>query len=128
MKKPLLTSLSLALLFLIVYGGTNWLASIRHNIPSIYLDWEHHIPFIPLMIIPYMSIDLFFLAAPFLCRDDAELKALWKQIAAAILICGAFFLLFPLKFAFTRPIVAGWLGLIFNNFRLLDQPYNQFPS
>jgi hypothetical protein len=38
------------------------------------------------------------------------------------------FLLFPLKFAFDRPHVDGPLGVIFNNFRLLDQPFNQFPS
>ncbi len=38
------------------------------------------------------------------------------------------FLIFPLRFAFPRPAVAGILGAIFDRFRLFDQPFNQFPS
>jgi protein-tyrosine phosphatase len=80
------------------------------------------------MIVPYMSIDLLFVAAPFLCRDDRELAAFSKRIAAAILIGGACFLLFPLRFAFERPHADGWLGAFFDWFRGMDQPYNLLPS
>jgi hypothetical protein len=34
----------------------------------------------------------------------------------------------PLRFAFDRPHADGLLGWAFDNFRLLDQPFNQFPS
>ncbi|HSZ54776.1 MAG TPA: dual specificity protein phosphatase family protein [Tepidisphaeraceae bacterium] len=122
------TSAALCGLFLLVYGTSNWLTSFRHNVGSFYFAWERHIPFVPLTILPYMSIDLFFIAAPFVCRDERELRTLTRRIVAAILTCGAFFLLMPLRFAFERPHVDGPLGIIFNNFRLLDRPYNQFPS
>jgi membrane-associated phospholipid phosphatase len=122
------TSAALCGLFLIVYGTTNWLSSFRPNVGSFYFGWERHIPFVPLMIVPYMSIDLFFIAGPFVCRDEREMKALSRQIVTAILVCGTFFLLMPLRFAFDRPHVDGPLGIIFNNFRMLDRPYNQFPS
>ena len=74
------------------------------------------------------SIDLFFIAAPFLCKTDAELRALSNRIILAILIAGLFFLLFPLRFAFDRPPVTGWLAPIFNNFRTMDKPFNLVPS
>jgi protein-tyrosine phosphatase/membrane-associated phospholipid phosphatase len=80
------------------------------------------------MIIPYMSIDLFFVAAPFLCRSEQELYTLAKRITFAILMAGACFLLFPLRFAFERPPASGWLGVVFNAFRGFDQPFNLLPS
>jgi membrane-associated phospholipid phosphatase len=122
------TSALLSLLFLVVYGSCNWLTALRHDVGSFYFAWERHIPFVPAMILPYMSIDLFFIAAPFLCRDDGQRRMLANRITAAILIAGVCFLLFPLRFAFDRPQVDGWLGAIFDSFRSLDQPFNQFPS
>lgn len=121
-------SLLLSLLFLVVYGGCNWITSLRSNVGSFHLQWEQHIPFLPLMIVSYMSIDLFFIAAPFLCRDDTERRVLSNRIVAAILIAGVCFLLFPLRFGFARPVVDGILGLIFNTFQNLDKPFNEFPS
>src|SRR5437667_7176610 len=116
--KAATTSLFLCLVFLAVYGITNSLAALRHNVGTFYFEWDRHIPFIPAMIVPYMSIDLFFIAAPFLCRDDRERRTLSRRIVAAILIAGGCFLLFPLRFGFPRPHVDGGLGLVFNNFRL----------
>ena len=97
------TSALLSFLWLIVYGTTNWLSSIRQNVGTLYFEWERHIPFVPWMIIPYMSIDLFFITAPFLCRSDEELRTLRNRITFGILLAGACFLLFPLRFAFDRP-------------------------
>ena len=122
------TSAALCALFLVVYGGTNWFTGFRQHVPSVYFEWERHIPFVPLMILPYMSIDLFFIVSPFIVGTDRERRTLASRITAAILIAGGCFLLFPLKFAFARPHVTGPLGLIFNNFRTLDLPFNQFPS
>ena len=80
------------------------------------------------MIVPYLSIDLFFVTAPFLCRDERELAVLSKRIVAATLIAGICFLLFPLRFAFERPHASGWLGSAFDWFRGMDLPYNLRPS
>jgi protein-tyrosine phosphatase/membrane-associated phospholipid phosphatase len=123
-----LVSLLLSVLFLVVYSTTNWISSRRADVGMIYFEWEMLIPFVPLMIIPYMSIDLFFVAAPFLCRSDAELRTLAKRISLAIMVAGVCFLLFPLKIAFKQPAVAGWLGQIFNSFHNFDRPYNLLPS
>jgi protein-tyrosine phosphatase len=126
--KAVAASAALSALFLIVYGWTNWFTAQRSDLPTLFFEWERLIPFVPLMIVPYMSIDLFFVAAPFLCRDDRELATLSKRIAAAILVGGLCFLLFPLRFAFERPHASGWLGAFFDWFRGMDQPYNLLPS
>jgi protein-tyrosine phosphatase/membrane-associated phospholipid phosphatase len=85
-------------------------------------------PFVPFFILPYMSIDLFFVVGPFLCRTDRELSILAKRIAAAIIVAGICFLLFPLRFAFPRPHADGWLGALFDWFRGMDAPCNLLPS
>ena len=126
--KALGASVGLSALVLSVSGWCNWFTSQRSDVGTLFFEWERLIPFVPLMIAPYMSIDLFFVAAPFLCRSDRELATFSKRIAAAILVAGLCFLLFPLRFAFERPQADGWLGALFDWFRTLDQPYNLLPS
>jgi protein-tyrosine phosphatase/membrane-associated phospholipid phosphatase len=126
--KALAISVGLSVLFLIVYGWCNWITAQRHDVGTLVFAWERFIPFVPLMIVPYMSIDLFFVAAPFLCRTDSELATFSKRILAAIVVAGICFLLFPLRFAFERPSASGWLGAVFDWFRAMDQPHNLLPS
>ena len=126
--KALGTSVGLSVLFVVVYGWCNWITAQRHDVGTLYFEWERFIPFVPLMIVPYLSIDLFFVAAPFLCRSERELATFSKRIVAAIVVAGICFLLFPLRFAFERPHASGWLGAVFDWFRGMDQPYNLLPS
>ena len=121
-------SVGLSALFVVVYGWCNWITAQRHDVGTFYFEWERFIPFVPLMIVPYLSIDLFFVAAPFLCRSERELATFSKRIVAAIVVAGICFLLFPLRFAFERPHASGWLGAAFDWFRGMDQPYNLLPS
>jgi len=83
---------------------------------------------VPLLIGPYLSIDLFFVAAPFLCRSGRELAAFTKRIAVVILVAGISFLALPLRFAYARPETDGLLGALFDWFRTMDAPHNLFPS
>jgi membrane-associated phospholipid phosphatase len=127
-RRAALTSALLSVLFLVVYGGTNWLTTLRSDVGVWYADWELAIPFVPLFIIPYMSIDLFFVAAPFLCDSQAELRTFAKRVTFVILVAGMFFLVMPLRLGFPREPVDGWAGVIFNTFRTMDAPHNLFPS
>jgi membrane-associated phospholipid phosphatase len=127
-SRALVVSIGLSALFLIVYGGCNWITARRANVGTLYFEWERAIPFVPFFILPYMSIDIFFVGAPFLCRTDRELSTFAKRIAAAIILAGICFLGFPLRFAFPRPHADGWLGAIFDWFRGMDSPFNLLPS
>src|SRR5205085_3176451 len=121
-------SAALSVLFLVVYGGCNWFTAHRSHVGSFYFEWEHRVPFVGFLIPAYLSLDLFFIGAPFLCPTNDELRVLSKRIAAAILIAGICFLLWPLRFAFPRPAAPGSLRLVFDWFRHIDAPYNLFPS
>ena len=121
-------SAALSLLFLVVYGGCSWITAHRSDVGTWYYQWERFIPFVPLMIIPYMSIDLFFVGGPFLCQSRYELSVLAQRITFVILVAGGFFLLVPLHLAVARPQASGWTGAIFRFLHAFDQPYNLVPS
>ncbi len=118
--------------FMIVYGWCNNFTHARYlageHIPSFYFDWEKRIPLIPIFIIPYMSIDLFFFASPFLCTDLGELRTHGKRLLLAITFAGVCFVVFPLRYGFVRPEVGGVFGPIFKFLHGFDRPYNLAPS
>jgi predicted protein tyrosine phosphatase len=130
------TSVLLSLLFVVVYGGTNWWTAQRPggNVGTWYFPWElTAIPYVPLLIVPYMSIDLLFFVAPFLCRDAHALRVFVQRVTFSILTAAAFFLLLPLKLAWpARPRVAGWFGDLVEHSCtapfLMEYPHNLFPA
>jgi membrane-associated phospholipid phosphatase len=122
------TSAALSLLFVVVYGTCNWITAHRSDVGTWYYEWERYIPFVPLMIMPYMSIDLFFIAAPFLCQSRVETRAFARRIAFAILVAGAFFLAMPLQMGAPLPQPEGWTGAVFKLLHGFDRPTNLFPS
>ncbi len=122
-----------SVLFLVLYTGTAMITEMRavanpDSIGTWYYAWERFIPFVPILIIPYMSIDAFFVLAPFTCRDRAELAILGKRLAAVVVIAAICFLLWPLQLAVPRPVATGPFGGIYNWFVSVDRPYNLCPS
>ena len=62
------SSVLLSLLFVVVYGSTNWFTAQRPDadVRTWYFASElTAIPYMPLLIVPYMSIDFFFFMATF---------------------------------------------------------------
>lgn len=127
-REALVRTVALSLLFMVVYGGTSYVTSLRSDVGTWYYAWERYIPFIPLMVIPYMSIDLFFVAAPFLCRDRVELRTLSRRIVLGVLVAGVCFLVYPLQLGEERPTTGGWIGATWEWFKGMDRPYNLLPS
>jgi len=136
MCRAAVTSVLLSLLFVVVYGFTNWFTAQRPDsvVGTWYFAWELTIiPYVPLMIVPYMSIDLFFFGATFLCRDEREMRVFSRRVVFLILVAAAFFLILPLKLAWPpRPHVGGWFGDFVdasnNAPYLMEFPHNLFPS
>lgn len=130
------TSMLLSLLFTIVYGSTNWWTAQRPaaHVGTWYFAWEPAlIPYWPLLIVPYMSIDLFFFAASFLCHDDQERHVFARRVVFSILVAATFFLLMPLSLAWPpRPRGNGWFGAFVEASCtapfLMEYPHNLFPS
>jgi hypothetical protein len=136
MPRALATALFLSALFVVVYGGTNWLTARRPaaDVHTWCFPWEVRvIPYVPLLIVPYMSIDLFFFLAPFLCRDERERGVFARRVVFSILVAAAFFLLLPLKLAWPeRPSVGGCFGDLVERSCtapfLMEYPHNLFPA
>ena len=127
LHRRLAWGLALGGLFFLVYGPVNYLTASLSGVPSLHLPWEWMIPFVPEMILPYLSIDLLFVVSFLMARSDRELRRHALRVATAILLSGALFLLFPLRFGFERPPVEGWTAPLVALLGL-DLPFNQCPS
>jgi len=125
----LLVAIYCLLLFQLTYPFTAAYAASIAAVPSFVFDFEQHIPFIPWMILPYMSSGLFFCFVPFYCRQKGELLCYAKRFTFVTLIAALCFLLFPLRFSFDRPQIENPLFNIFFSFlKEYDSPFNQAPS
>ncbi len=80
------------LMFEVFYNACNWFTALRSDVGTWYYDWELEIPFVPAMIVPYWTLNLFFMGSFFVCATLAELRVLRTRIGLAILIaCTAVF-------------------------------------
>lgn len=127
-RRATLWLIFLALFFFLSYGLANrWSARLPH-VASLCFAWESRIPFLAWSIFPYLSIHVFYAASLFLCASRAELDTHAKRLLAACVISVTGFLLFPLRFGFTRPATSGFDGALFAMLGAFDQPFNQAPS
>lgn len=114
----------LSVQFLLIYGGANLLSAHRSDVHQIYFEWELAVPLLPSMVWIYASIVPLMLS-PLLCLDISQQNCLAKQMALAMLIAGAVFLVFPGKVGYES--VAN-LPRAIAAIRSIDLPYNVFPS
>ena len=97
----------LAPFFFLSYGWSNQLAASRGVFDSVVFDWERHIPFLPWTIVPYWSIDLLYGLSFLMCRTRLEVDRHALRLLTAQLLSVAFFVLYPLRFTFHRPVADG---------------------
>ena len=120
----------LAPLFFVLYGLCNWAASAGVSGPVLsppLFPGEDRIPFIPWMVIPYFTIDLFYAAVFFVVLDRAQLQTVSRRILFCLLFSSLFFLVLPLELQSSRPETTGVPGFLFDVLQM-DQPHNLFPS
>ncbi len=103
----------LCVFFYASYSFSNWLASLRAGVPVVVYDWEHAIPFVAWMIIPYWSTNLLFAVSLFFCRSRTELDSHAKRLLTAQVVAISCFILFPLRTSFPVPELDGIFGLFF---------------
>jgi membrane-associated phospholipid phosphatase/rhodanese-related sulfurtransferase len=118
-----------AALFGACYPLTNHLASRHADVGNVAMAWEASLPFLPWLVLPYMTSGLLFALSFLLVRDRAGLSALSRRTAFATVAACLIFAAVPLRFALPRPAVDPALpAWLFARLAALDQPYNQLPS
>lgn len=123
-----LVSLIGTLWFVLVYGGCDALTAHRALRVRVHLDCELSIPFIPEMVLVYMSIYFLFFAAPFILRRKLEFLTLALVLDVIILIAGIGFLLIPAQLAFPPEANLGAFPGLFRFADRLNLTYNLVPS
>lgn len=128
-KQQLLAAAISYIVFLLVYIPTGWYASELEYVPSVVFPVERYIPFLPWMIIPYMSSGLFFILIFFMLNRKDELLIFFKRITFITVFSGICFMLFPLKFSYSKPeINSSFLQIFFHFLETEDTNFNQAPS
>jgi membrane-associated phospholipid phosphatase len=120
-------SILLNLLFIFVYGGTNWINSQRTDHWTLYSHSELSIPLIPEFIFLYLSFSLLTIA-PLFILQNSQIILLAKRMALGIIVSGVIFLLIPTQLGFSRTIETIDYNLWFSLLYQVDYPYNLFPS
>jgi membrane-associated phospholipid phosphatase len=120
--------IALGAFFILSYGVSHWLASLRGNVPAIVFGWEHAIPFLAWTIIPYWGTHVLFAVSFYLCRNRVELDSHAKRLLTAQLIAVACFVLFPLRVSFEKPQATGEFAYLFDVLGMFDGPFNEAPS
>lgn len=117
------------IIFLFLYEIAGKYSSALESVPSFYLDWEKDIPFVPWMVIPYISSGIFFISVFFICKTKESLYTLVKRINFITIVSAVSFFIFPLKFAFEKPEVKNnFLNFFFHFIERMDTDFNQCPS
>ena len=110
------------------YGLANYLASLNTEVPNVAMAWEKAIPFMAWTIIPYWSINLFYVATLFFNEDTDGVNRTAKRYLTCQIIAVGCFILFPLRAIFDKPETSGLTGFMFDALGSFDKPFNQAPS
>ena len=118
----------MGVVFYSTYGGANYLAGLRTDVPEVFWPWERQIPFWAWSIVPYWTLNLFYAGAFFCCQNRAQIHRLLQQLLLAQAIAVVCFIGYPLTFTWEKPLTDGLTGRLFSALAGFDQPYNQAPS
>jgi hypothetical protein len=114
--------------FALVYVGADGMTARRAAKWLVHFDAERAIPFVPEMIVVYVSLYSIFVLAPFILRERRELRALAVSCNLAILIAGLGFVLIPAELAYPPPPRFGAFPELFRAADTLNLTYNLVPS
>ena len=117
----------LFVLFVAVYGGSNWLTAQCGDPYRLYFDWELSLPFVPAMVWVYLSLLATFVL-PMFCLRQHDLILLSRRLAWGLMLAGACFLLLPARLGFGRPEAVPEWDAVFRVIYALDFPHNLVPS
>ena len=121
------TSLWFLCFFCPIYGYTNYQSTQALQVYGFSFAWERSIPFVPWMIVPYLSLNLLTLS-PVFFMTAPEVRRLGRAMALATVLAAPVFYFFPAPIAFTRPESVPLWDPLFQLLWALDNTGNTLPS
>jgi PAP2 superfamily len=116
-------------LFQALYSACNFAAARAGVTRNIATAWDAAVPFVPWMLVPYMtSVPLLVMAFLF-TPTRQSLRALSQRCMLATVVGTLIFALWPLHITAVRPPSGNaFLSALGDLLQRLDAPYNQWPS
>lgn len=113
---------------LVVYLGTNEIASNMEMHYGMYFEFEKDIPLIPSMILVYTSFHLLLFLNFFIIKDPKVIKAFTISLMCSSFIAAIIFLIFPGELGFSRTENIIGYESMYLFLHEIDHPYNLYPS
>jgi membrane-associated phospholipid phosphatase len=120
-------ALVVSAVFFPVYIGGAAIAGARGHPLHLYAGIELAIPFLPFMIVPYLSMFVLFVAPP-LQLEPRELGQLVARLVLASLVSGLIFLCLPSEVGFADRSDAGAWQPLYDAIYAIDGHFNAVPS
>ncbi|HUR20324.1 MAG TPA: hypothetical protein VMZ90_05905, partial [Vicinamibacterales bacterium] len=117
----------MSLAFFPIYLGCAALTAARASHWHLYANWELQIPFVPFMIVPYLSMFVLFLLPPFQLNAP-ELRALTARLIVSSVVGAMVFLVLPARMGFVPRDDAQMWQRIYSAIYRIDGPFNTVPS
>lgn len=122
----LITSGLLLVLFCFVFYGIDEITTHRNDLYHLYFQWELQTPYLPFMLIIYMSVLLLPFLLPFTASTPQQIKRWGVKMSIAILIAGVCFLIMPSTLGYASPDTPSWVNS--KLLRIVTGSYNLVPS
>jgi membrane-associated phospholipid phosphatase len=116
------------ILWIVVYGGAEWITALHLYRVRLHHDAELAIPFHPAAAFIYWSLLPFLWLSPFVLRSVDELYRFMMALALAILACGVGFILLPSAPAYPSVEVTGPFAIVFRLADTVNLTHNMCPS
>lgn len=113
------------LIFFAVYPTLNSY-SVGRELHKLYFTWELSLPLIDWMIIPYLSMNFFFLVPLFFIKTE-RIPQLSISCAISTISAGLIFYLYPCQLGFIREVPQNF-STLYNALFAADKPFNLLPS
>ncbi|MDA7762012.1 phosphatase PAP2 family protein [Crocinitomicaceae bacterium] len=113
---------------LIVYLGTNEIASNMERHYGMYFEFEKGIPLVPWMIYIYASFHLLLALNFFIIKDPKVIRAFTMSLMASSFLAALIFLAFPGELGFSRVEGIEGYETMYLFLHEIDHPHNLYPS
>ncbi len=121
-------ALSFQALWLLLYGGADWLAAHMPWRLEVGMAWEQRIPFVAAAALVYLSMGLMLGLLPFALRRWQDLFPVWVCLCAETAVAALCFVLLPVRTSFPPREAGGWTGAVFDFADTLNLSNNFLPS